>query len=101
MKNLKTKRLEFLKRYDKGPKDIKFVTDGKKWTTFETFLELADFPYDSGYGGNVIYLGLKIVGKGFWLGRREYDGSEWWEYSTTPIKPEYLSNKITIKGDWQ
>jgi hypothetical protein len=30
VKNLKTKRLEFLKRYDKGPKDIKFVTDGKK-----------------------------------------------------------------------
>lgn len=46
--------------------------------------------YDSGYGSQE--LGATVVFKdGNWLERGEYDGSEWWEYKSTPTKGEVLS----------
>lgn len=54
------------------------------WSDFE---KLADFTYDSGFGGQEIYQTLVVVGENWWLERHEYDGSEWWEYKRLPIKP--------------
>ena len=57
--------------------------------TFEKFKESAkNIYYDSGYGSNEIPMNLVIVGDNWWLERAEYDGSEWWEFKTLPIKPD-------------
>lgn len=55
--------------------------------TWKDFCSKADFEYDAGFGGNEIPMDLIVVGKDFWLERHEYDGSEWWEFKTMPIKP--------------
>jgi hypothetical protein len=56
--------------------------------TFEEFIELAkDLDYYAGYGGQEIDATLRIYFKdGSYLYRKEYDGSEWWEYEQGPPK---------------
>lgn len=85
-----------LKEHRKSPSDVLFIVSrntsyNKDHETYlgnwEDFKNLANFSYDNGYGGNRINLNLKIVGKDWWLERREYDGSEWWEFKTIPTKP--------------
>lgn len=50
------------------------------------FIEIAKtINYDSGYGLPEINESLKILGKDWYMERREYDGSEWWEFKTMPI----------------
>ena len=102
MTNFKNETLQVLESKNKKQKDILFATDGKNYIDKDEFFELADFNYDDGFGGNEIFMGLKLVGKDFWLERHEYDGSEWWEYKTMPTKPEH-KDKIIIKEedyDW-
>ena len=61
--------------------------DGEYKSSWEDFKSKADFEYDNGYGWIEIPSDLIIVGKDFWLERREYDGAEWWEFVTAPIEP--------------
>lgn len=58
--------------------------------------------YDSGYGSAEIREDLLIVGDGWWLERREYDGSEWWEFCATPTLDENDAGapKLTT-GDYE
>ncbi len=56
---------------------------------FEEFMNKMDFDYDDGYGAQYID-GTVWFGDGTWLNRREYDGSEWWEYLSTPKIPDHL-----------
>ena len=63
--------------------DADFITfllnEGYDKTQFDNFLRLIDFEYDNGYG--VMHLNGCIWYKdGTWSERREYDGSEWWEF---------------------
>lgn len=94
--------IDVLKQYGKTPDDIlwigkfrdgHYVKFGHKGKTTDEFMrELFNFNYDNGYGGEVICTELMIVGKtDWWMDRREYDGSEWWEYHT---KPSYPDTKI-------
>ena len=54
---------------------------------YETFLKELDFEYDNGYG--ILELsGLVWFDDNSWLERREYGGSEWWEYKQYPEIPE-------------
>lgn len=49
--------------------------------TWEEFVELADFKYNSGFGGAEIPSDLMIAfADGGMMTRGEYDGSEWWDY---------------------
>ena len=62
------------------------------WVEFKV---LADVEYDNGYGASAVATDLRIVfsgGQQMWRG--EYDGSEWWEYSTPFVKGE-KKKKIT------
>lgn len=62
--------------------------------TWEEFIVLADKNYDAGFGAQEVAKDLIIVfddGQKMWRG--EYDGSEWWEYSTPFTRPE-KSKKI-------
>ena len=54
---------------------------------YEAFLKALDCEYDSGYGSQEL-AGCVWLEGGAWLERGEYDGSEWWEYKTTPKIPK-------------
>jgi hypothetical protein len=56
---------------------------------YEDFLKALDYEYDSGYGGQELSGCVWLEG-GAWLERGEYDGSEWWEYKSTPQIPDNL-----------
>ena len=56
---------------------------------FEDFLNLLDFKYNNGYGGQNLY-GAVWLEDGTWLDRGEYDGSEWWEHIVMPEIPREL-----------
>lgn len=56
--------------------------------SWDEFADIANKEYDSGYGGTEVNELLIVVGPDWWLERHEYDGSEWWEYKTMPIKPD-------------
>ena len=63
------------------------TSDGKKVCSWNDFVTMADFDYDYSYGGQVIEATLVVRFKdSTWLERREYDGSEWWEYKKAPRK---------------
>lgn len=47
------------------------------------FLCSLNFEYDNGYGIQHVY-GTIVFKDDSWLERREYDGSEWWEYKSVP-----------------
>ena len=80
--------------YRKGYKsDIKYCID------WHDFILLANFEYNSGYGGAEIPSDLIVVGKDFYMTRGEYDGSEWWDYHTQPVKPENSIKCTKLKGD--
>lgn len=54
-----------------------------------SFLELLNFDYDDGYGGQELY-GYVWFEDGSWLERGEYDGSEWWDYKKVANIPNEL-----------
>jgi hypothetical protein len=56
---------------------------------YDEFLNLLDFEYNDGYGGQELY-GTIWYKNGTWSDRGEYDGSEWWEYQSCPGIPEKL-----------
>ena len=93
--------IEILSKYNKTPEDILWCgSEQFGWFTWQDFIEVAPEDYNSGYGGQEIAKDLLIVGKGFWLERHEYDGSEWWEYKSTPQKPKQYKKPTTImNGD--
>ena len=63
--------------------------------TWNEFKKLANRDYDSGYGGQEVAHDLIIVfSDGFKMWRGEYDGSEWWEFST-PFKTPKEKKPIT------
>lgn len=66
-----------------------FLKIGYSKDEFNKFLELLDFTYDSGYGGQELY-GDIWYEDGTWSSRGEYDGSEWWEYNKCPKIPNQL-----------
>jgi len=72
--------------------------DGEaQWCSWEEFAARADFAYDAGYGAEQIMLALKVIGSDWWLERHEYDGSEWWEFKTLPIRPEAHNPRLRIR----
>lgn len=71
-----------------------------EWSEFET---LANFDYNNGYGAAHVATDLIVVfSDGAKLWRGEYDGSEWWEYSTPFLKPEEKHSISTLSrnGMW-
>lgn len=95
MVNLLTETLDVLKRHGKTPKDVLWVGDQYKKTTWENFERISNFEYDSGYGCSEIESSLIIVGDTWWLEREEYDGSEWWEFKEHP-KCESNRNSLLL-----
>lgn len=101
MINLLQETLNILERKGKTPKDVLWVGNEYKKTTWENFAEIADFSYDNGYGINEIADELVIVGDNWWLERGEYDGSEWWSFKQLPTcESEGYTKLLSVKEDW-
>ena len=70
--------------------------------TWEEFESLADVDYNNGFGAAKVAQDLIIVFKdGQKLWRGEYDGSEWWNFSTKFKKPKVkkaIVRLITLTG---
>lgn len=75
---------EILNRYGYNEKDIAFIVlgNGNKTTNIKKFFAIADsINYDDGYGAQEINPELAIyLNDGNYFERKEYDGSEWWDY---------------------
>ena len=86
-RDLYTETVQAMKSIDKDPYDIRRIGsyDGEYECSWFEFVSLADFHYDSGYGGTEVATDLIILfTDGTWMERKEYDGSEWWQYVKPP-----------------
>jgi hypothetical protein len=114
LKNFKDEILKILNKNGKTVYDVQWVGFDKPFIyvdSDDTFLDvkvepfrfdlreffnLADFVYDCDSGGIQIPQNLKVVGVDWWLERHNYDGCEWWEYKTLPIKPTNINNLFEV-----
>ena len=93
MRNLQRETLKAITDCGMTIKDIDYCNiysfkwyskDESKDICVNTFnIEPLDFNYNDGYGSQEIF-GFIVFKDKSWLARREYDGSEWWEYFKTP-----------------
>jgi len=88
MTNFKKETLTILANHNKSIEDILWIGCECFKIPKEEFWKLADRCYDDGYGAWEIPLDLLIVGDDWWMERREYDGSEWWEFREKIVEPE-------------
>ena len=96
MRNLLKETEEVLDRMNASFDDVIFIgsSDGAYSCSDDEFKVLANIEYDAGFGGQTIAKDLVIeLSDGRVLSRGEYDGSEWWDF-TTPI-PKF-SETLTI-----
>lgn len=89
--NLLTETKEAIARSGHNIDDIVFIgsLESGHSCTWDEFSGLADREYDDGYGAAKVATDLVILfkdGQKMWRG--EYDGSEWWEFSTPSKIPE-------------
>lgn len=94
--NLKYETLKALKDHGRTEDDIVYVGTNTFRIPLEDFWELANVDYDNGYGGAEIVEDIIVVGRGWWLERHEYDGSEWWEYKECPPVPSRVEKVSSI-----
>lgn len=102
--NLLQETIEKLKEHNKTWDDVLWIGGSEFSISIEDFKILANCEYDNGYGSQIVAQDLKIVGKDWWLERSEYDGSEWWDYMTFPIKPleqKPVKRVIAIGVGWK
>lgn len=96
MANLLKETFECLEKNGKSMLDIEWIGGDTFTISKEDFMRLANVTYDNGYGGQEVPYDLVLVGKDFWLERKEYDGSEWWEMKMKPIKPSEEKPIVTL-----
>lgn len=87
MVNLLKETIGVLNENGKNPANVLWVGDTTLHFSWKDFEKMADREYDGGFGGAEVLRKLLIVGDDWWLERHEYDGSEWWEYKSLPVKP--------------
>jgi len=87
MMNLLRETIDIIEENGKTYKDVRWVGSNDFCFTWDEFAAVASVEYDEGYGAPNVAEDLVIVGDDWWLERGEYDGSEWWEYKTTPRRP--------------
>ena len=99
MNNLLKETKEKLAEHGKSWKDVHYVSvydnfSEQKAISIPVFKKVINRNYDDGYGHPEVNESLEIVGDDWWLERHEYDGSEWWEYKTKPVRPESIVTAI-------
>jgi len=85
MTNLLQETVAALHENGKTTQNVLQVQLRDKACSWNSFAEMASvFNYNASYGIAYVNLDLIVIGKGWWLERGEYDGSEWWIFRTTP-----------------
>ena len=102
--NLLKETIEDIKAAGKTPEQIAFIGSRESGheCTWAEFQLLADFEYDSGFGAQEVATDLIIVfDDGATMWRREYDGSESWEYSRPFERPKekHPIRRLYVRSD--
>lgn len=98
--NLYEETMKVLKENGKSLNDIKFIRGDDFDITVDNFIEVAKkTDYNAGFGAAEVATDLKIVGEDWFLQRREYVGSEWWEFTTIPTRTNKIVNIKKLAGD--
>ncbi len=90
MKNLLEETLRVLAQNNKIESDVLWVGTNTHKTNWQDFKKVSNVHYDDDYGEQEVAKDLLVVGRNWWLERREYDGSESWAYKEPPIEPNAL-----------
>ena len=93
MRNLWEETIKKLADHKKSFNDVIAICGNDFQITKEDFEKYSNIEYDSGYGSAKVAEDLLIIGNVFWLGRHEYDGSEWWEFKQMPTRYKELPFK--------
>jgi len=96
--NLLQETIKAVKGSGHKESDIVFIgsEESGHQCTWDEFKKLADIEYDNGYGSAEIASDLIVVfSDGATMWRGEYDGSEWWNYSSPFVMP---ANRLPIKN---
>lgn len=105
MTNLLQETIQAIEKSGHTIDDIIFIgslTSGHS-CTWDEFKTLADIEYDAGYGAQEVASDLVICfGDGNRLWRREYDGSEKWDFFVQKLIPKREDRKpisrLTVNG---
>ena len=98
--NLLEETKEILENKGKTVFDVLWI--GTKDAVWDVDIQqLFNVDYDDGFGGQEIPDELLVVGEDWWLERNEYDGSEWWEFKTMPVKPTAIKQGANLLQRWQ
>ena len=82
--NLYDETVKVLEIHNKTIDDIKYIGTSKTKVNIYKAIELMKKTnYDDDFGSQEIANNLIIKGSDFIMKRREYDGSEWWDYEYT------------------
>ena len=84
MTNLWEETIEILSEYGKTFDDVLFIQGNNFEITKDNFERVAKE--------------LVLVGKDWWIERGEYDGSEWWDFKTIPLKKDEIKNITRLDG---
>ena len=100
--NLLSETVDALSNSGKSRSDVRWIgSTNYGYFDWEYFVKIADVEYNDGYGAAEVARDLVIVGDDWWLERKEYDGSEWWDFKKLPIKPQNKiePNRLTSTND--
>lgn len=95
--------IEIIKEEGYSESDIEWVgsKDGKYGMSWDSFKEAFEgIEYDCGYGSQEVAKDLVVVGNGWWLERREYDGAEGWSFKSMPVACKNQLSFDKILGCW-
>jgi hypothetical protein len=102
MRNLLEETEEALEQIGATFGDVIFIgsSDGRYSCSVDEFKKLADIEYNARFGGQEIATDLVIeLTNGRVMSRGEYDGSEWWDFTTPIPKLSETLPIITLKGN--
>ena len=98
MRNLLEETISIIAKNGKNLEEINWIGSKDGYIDKELFFKLANVEYYPGFGASEVATDLLIVADNWWLERHEYDGSEWWEFKTSPLKPKIQLNPIRLTG---
>lgn len=97
--NLWDETIEELLDSGKTFEDVEYIQGSDFKITKENFERIAKKTvYYSGYGAAKVATDLVIVGKDWWLERREYDGLEWWGFQEKPKQMDEIKEISALAG---
>ena len=102
MTNLWKETIRVLEEHGKTFENVEYIQGTDFGITKENFEKVAKKSnYNSGFGSPKVAEDLVVVGDNWWIERRDYDGSEWWEYKEKPKQISKIKEVSNIAdGMW-